>query len=77
MKDFSPLISIAAIVLGFLVGVFFERGHATSPIRYSMNESDTGYTRLDTWTGQITQWSNTTTKGVTFKEPIVTSLQDK
>jgi len=77
MKDSTPLITIAAILLGFLAGLYFERGHSSSPVRYSMNESDTGYTRLDTWTGQITQWPNTAAKGITFKEPADPSLQNK
>jgi hypothetical protein len=77
MKDSTPLIAIAAIVLGFLAGVYLERGHSSSPLRYSMNESDTGYTRLDTWTGQIVQWPTTAAKGITFKEPSDISLQGK
>ena len=75
MKNSTPLIAIAAIVLGFLAGIYFERGHSSSPVRYSMNESDTGYTRLDTWTGQIIQWPTTTAKEITFKESKDTSLQ--
>ena len=77
MKDSTPLIAIAAIVLGFLAGLYFERGHSGSPVRYSMNESDTGYTRLDTWTGQIVQWPTTAAKGITFKEPTDNSSQGK
>jgi hypothetical protein len=77
MQHSTPLIAIAAIVLGFLVGVYFERGHSNSHVRYSMNESDTGFTRLDMWTGQIVQWPTTTAKGITFKEPVDTSLQGK
>jgi len=69
MKDSTPLIAIAGIVLGFLPGLYFERGHSGSPVRYSMNESDMGYTRLDTWTGQIVQWPTKAAKGITFKEP--------
>jgi len=77
MKDSTPLIAIVAIVLGFLAGFYFERGHSVSPVRYSMNESDTGYTRLDTWTGQIVQWPTTVAKGITFKEPTDNSSQGK
>jgi len=77
MKDATPLIVIAAIFLGFFSGVYFERGRSGSAVRFSMNESDTGYTRLDTWTGQIVQWPTTAAKGITFKEPTDTSLQGK
>ena len=77
MKNSTPLIVIVSIVLGFLAGIYFERGHSSSPVRYSMNESDTGYTRLDTWTGQIIQWPTTTAKGITFKEPNETTPQGK
>jgi len=77
MKDSTPLIALASFVIGFLAGVYFEKGHSSSPVRYSMNESDTGYTRLDMWTGQITQWPNTEVKGITFKEPADPTLQSK
>jgi len=77
MKNSTPLIAVAAIVLGFLAGIYFERGHSSSPVRFSMNESDTGYTRSDTWTGQIVQWPTTVAKGITFKEPGDTSYLGK